>query len=192
LIEGSTHFDENNAVFKTLRKITKRLSETEIPYAVVGGMAMFRHGYRRFTEDIDILVTKDGLARIHGELVGLGYRPAHAGSKHFRDAETGVRIEFLTTGDYPGDGKPKPVNFPDPAEVGIEIEGMPIVSLEKLIELKLASGMSNASRLKDLADVVEMIKARSLPRDFGERLDASVRGKFDELWDAANSDGSED
>ena len=51
------HFDKENAVHKTLRKITTRLGDLGIPYALVGGMAMFFHGYRRFTEDVDLLVT---------------------------------------------------------------------------------------------------------------------------------------
>ena len=55
------HFEKESAVFKTMQAITKRLDELGIPYAVVGGMAMFMHGYRRFTEDVDILVTKESL-----------------------------------------------------------------------------------------------------------------------------------
>src|SRR5271165_6968712 len=105
LREGSMHFENESAVHKTLRKITRRLDELDIPYVLVGGMAMFFHGYRRFTEDVDILVTREGLAKIHQQLEGLGYVPPFEGSKHLRDAESGVRIEFLVTGDYPGDGK---------------------------------------------------------------------------------------
>src|SRR5215469_3291427 len=114
LEEGSMHFEEGSAVHKTLRKITRRLDELGIPYAVVGGMAMFFHGYRRFTEDVDILVTKEGLREIHAKLEGLDYTPPFPGSKQLRDAESGVRIEFLVSGEYPGDGKPKPLSFPEP------------------------------------------------------------------------------
>jgi hypothetical protein len=59
LREGSMHFEEKNAVHKTLQRITRRLNELQIPYAVVGGMAMFAHGFRRFTEDVDLLVTRE-------------------------------------------------------------------------------------------------------------------------------------
>lgn len=76
--EGSRYFEEKSAVHETLRHICQRLNELEIPYAVVGGMALFKHGYRRFTEDIDILVTRESLKRIHKELDGLGYRPPFA------------------------------------------------------------------------------------------------------------------
>ena len=57
LREGGMHFEKDSAVHKALRKITRRLEELGIPYAIVGGMAMFFHGYRRFTEDVDLLGT---------------------------------------------------------------------------------------------------------------------------------------
>ena len=105
LIEGSRHFEEKSAVFVALHKIARRLNDMGIPYAVVGGMAIFKHGLRRFTEDVDILVSKGDLRKIHDQLEGLGYLPPHRRSKHLRDTELGVRIEFLTSGEYPGDGK---------------------------------------------------------------------------------------
>ena len=58
------------------------------------------------------------------------------------------------------------------------------------MELKLASGMTNSGRLKDLADVLELIKAIGLAIDFAHKLDPFVREKFNELWQAAKSDGS--
>src|SRR5437763_6856256 len=147
------HFEKESAVHKALFKITKRLSDLGIPYAVVGGMALFFHGYRRFTEDVDLLVTREGLRKVHESLEGRGYLPPFTGSKHLRDTDTGVRVEFLTTGDYPGDGKPKPVAFPDPAGVNVEMEGIRILQLLPLLELKLASGMTNPRRGHDLVDV---------------------------------------
>jgi hypothetical protein len=180
LREGSMHFERESAVFGTMERISRRLAELGIPHAVAGGMAMFQHGYRRFTEDVDILVTRDGLRVIHEKLEGLGYLPVFAGSKNLRDTETGVRIEFLVAGDYPGDGKPKPVAFPDPAAVGVEIGGVRCLSVPALVELKLASGTA-AWRLKDLADVQEMIRVLGLSADFAEQLDPSVRDKFREL-----------
>src|SRR6478752_8744734 len=85
LREGSMHFEEESAVQKTVRRIAKRLDDLGTPYAVVGGMALFFHGYRRFTEDVDILVTPEGLAEIHRRMEGLGYLPLFAGSKNLRD-----------------------------------------------------------------------------------------------------------
>src|SRR6266436_1084102 len=185
--EGLKFFAGKGMVNNTLRRIAKDLEEKEIDYTVIGAVALNQHGYRRFTEDIDLLLTKEGLTRFHEELVGLGYRPAFEGSrKQFRAAEGNVRVEIVTTGEYPGDGLPKPIRFPDPADVAIEIDGIKTITLEKLVELKLASGMSAPHRLKDLADVQELIKVKRLGADFAERLDASVRDKYIELHRAVS------
>ncbi len=181
LREGSMHFENRSAVQQTLQRIAARLDELQIPYAIVGGMALFAHGFRRFTEDIDILVTAGSLAKIHEKLDGLGYVPPFRGSKNLRDTEFGVRIEFLLAGEYPGDGKPKPVVFPVPNDVAIDIHGIQYIQLPRLIDLKLASGISSPGRLRDLADVQELIRVLSLPEDFSQRLDSSVREKFGEL-----------
>ena len=188
LSEGSRHFEEDSAVFKALHGIASRLKALGIPYAVVGGMALFRHGLRRFTEDVDILVSKSDLAVIHEKLDGLGYLPPFPNSKHLRDTQLGVKIEFLTTGDYPGDGKPKPVAFPDPQKVSFEADGISYLNLPTLVELKLASGMTNAGRLKDLADVLELIKVLRLPIEFGDQLDPYVQDRFRQLWNDAGQD----
>jgi hypothetical protein len=180
--EGDRHFQHESQVFKTMRKIARRLDDLGIPYAVADGMSLDAHGFRRLTVDVDILVTREALKAIHEQLEGLGYVPPFTGSKNLRDTDSGVRIEFLVAGEFPGDGKPKPVAFPDPAEVGVVIEGLRFLSLPSLVELKLASGMTNLGRLKDLADVIELIKARDLPAEFAEELNPYVREKYLELW----------
>ncbi|MCC6446714.1 MAG: hypothetical protein IT210_25095 [Armatimonadetes bacterium] len=167
---------------KTLRRLVRDLERLSIDYNVIGAVAINQHGYRRFTEDIDLLLSEEGLEKFRSELVGRGYRPAFAGAaKQFRSAADKVPIEIITTGEYPGDGKPKPVRFHDPKEHYVVIEGVKTVSLEKLIELKLASGISAPDRLKDLADVQELIRLKSLNESFTENLDASVRDTFLEL-----------
>src|SRR5438128_1099837 len=90
LREGSMHFEKGSAVHKTLEKIAHRLDELHVPYAVAGGMALFVHGYRRFTEDVAILVTREGLQEIHHALKGLGYVAPFSGSRNLRDADSGV------------------------------------------------------------------------------------------------------
>jgi len=191
LREGSKHFERESAVYKSLEKIVRRLEDLGVPFAVVGGMALFSHGYRRFTDHVDILVRPEGLKKLHEELEGRGYLPRFAGSKQLRDAEHGVRIEFLTAGDYPGDGKPKPVAFPDPAAVAEVVDGIPCSTLPKLVEIKLASGMTNPGRLRDLADVQQLIQVLQLPEGFAEQLHPFVRAKFQELWSALRDNPQE-
>jgi hypothetical protein len=120
---------------------------------------------------------------IHAKLEGLGYIPPFSGSKNLRDAEHGVRIEFLIAGEFPGDGKPKPVAFPEPNDACVAIDGIRFLSLSKLVELKLASGMTGGvHRMKDFADVVALIEARRLSAEFATELNPYVRDKYLELW----------
>ncbi len=185
--EGGAQFAGGGTVFETLRRLASKLEDIGVPYTVAGGMALNFHGFVRFTDDLDLVVTRDGLTTIQSKLSGLGYLPVFAGSKNLRDTKTGVRIEFLISGEFPGDGKPKPVAFPDPVDTSIEIDGISILQLPRLIELKLASGMSLEHRMRDLADVIDLVSALKLTTDIADQLDPSVREKYLELWKAAQS-----
>jgi hypothetical protein len=180
--EARKIFRGESMVDESLTRITQRLDELGISYVVVGGMAVFHHGLRRFTEDLDLLVRGEDLPRIHSELEGRGYLPLFTGSKNLRDTQSGVKIEFLVAGEYPGDGKPKPVAFPDPDESAQIVDGIRCISLQRLIELKLASWMTNSERPQDLADAQRLMRTLQLPRSFSDGLNPYVRGKFLEIW----------
>ncbi len=192
--EVSRYFMRQGKLNIALANITRDLKEHGIDYMVIGALALFEHGYVRLTEDIDLVLTPQGLAAFHNELIGLGYLPAFPGArKRLRSTAEGITVEIMLTGEYPGDGKPKPVAIPEPSGASTEINGIKVVTLEKLIELKLASGISAPHRLKDLADVQELIKIRDLPENFAERLDPYVREKFLELESAVrNASTTED
>jgi len=183
--EGLRFFMGEGILNETLRRVTKDLENHQIDYSVIGAVALNQHGYRRFTEDIDLLLTKEGLEKFKKELVGKGYRPAFEGAaKKFRTTAENVTVEIITSGEFPGDGKPKPVLFGDPSENQTEIDGVKTLTLEKLIELKLASGMTAPHRLKDLADVQELVKVKNLAADYASVLNPFVREKFLELQKA--------
>jgi len=186
LLEGSMHFEERSAVHNTLRSLAKELTELKLDYAIAGGMAMFLHGYRRFTEGVDVLVTRETLTKIHEALEGRGYVKPFAASKNLRDSRTGVKIDFLISGQFPGDGKPGPIAFPVPSHASKESDGIRFIDLVPLIELKLASGRA-AHRGKDLDDVQALIQALSLPRDLADRLHPSVRDAYFLKWDHART-----
>ncbi len=191
--EGLRYFMGQGDLNKTVAELGADLNRHGIDYMVIGAVALTAHGYPRFTADVDIVLTREGLETFHRELVGLGYRPAFEGAKKkLRSTRNAVAIEVITAGEYPGDGKPKPVVFPDPLTASIEISGVKVVTLEKLVELKLASGMTAPHRLKDLADIQELIKFRGLSRELAAELNPYVREKYLELWDAVQHGSTND
>jgi hypothetical protein len=190
--EGLRYFMGQGSLNNALAQLCADLERCGIDYMVIGAVALMAHGYPRFTEDIDLVLTREGLEAFHRELVGLGYAPAFQGArKRLRATDGGVPVEIIVAGEYPGDGRPKPVSFPEPASASVEIDGVQVVTLEKLVELKLASGMTAPDRLKDLADVQELIKARGLDASFAEKLDPYVRGQYLKLWQAVERAGTD-
>lgn len=185
--EGLNFFEGKGMLNETLKRLADDLEKHGIDYLVIGAIALNQHGYQRFTADIDLLLSSEGLEKFQAELIGLGYRPAFEGArKKFRATDRNVPIEIITTGEYPGDGKPKPISFPDPKDNAVMINGIRTVTLEMLVNLKLASGMTDPGRLKDLADVQELIKVKKLEAAFADDLHPFVRAKFLELHRGAS------
>jgi len=182
-MEADQQTERDGYVWGTLRRLTDALDRLRIPYAVLGGIALQHFGLQRSTQDVDVLIgSMDELDRIHQRLIGRGFVRKSPESRHLRDEVTRVRIEFSVAGEYPGDGKPKPVVFPAPQAVAERsAEGINFVSLKTLIELKLASAKSAAHRIRDRADVLELIHLLSLPAEFAEQLAPYVREEFREL-----------
>jgi len=172
-------------VQRALEKLARALDAQGIPYAIIGAMALNEFGYQRVTVDVDVLLTADGLAAFKSQNLGRGYVEKFSGSRGLRDVEHGVDIDIVLAGSYPGDGQPKPVAFPDPATVAERGARIALLPLPRLVELKLASGMTAPHRLKDLADVLELIRAIDLPAEFVAELHPYVREKYSELWRAA-------
>ncbi len=174
-------------VQRALHAIAQLLNDDGIPYAIIGAMALNEYGYRRTTVDLNILLTRKGLDEFKARHLGLGYVEKFPGSRGLRDTQNGVTIDIVLAGDYPGDGRPKPVAFPDPAVAAVRGEHLALLPLHRLVELKLAAGMTAPHRLKDLADVLELVRALGLSADFAEQLDPFVREKYHDLWQAAQT-----
>jgi hypothetical protein len=157
----------------SLRRLIRRLERADIPHAVMGGLAVYAHGYHRFTDDVDVLLTAEGLAEFRRRFVPRNYLPVARRSRRFIDKQNQVIIDFLVTGQYPGSGQPGPIAFPDPQSVREERKSVFFVNLATLVELKLA-----AKRYQDFGDVVNLIRENALDESFLPHLHASVRRDF--------------
>ncbi len=155
------------------------LSQAGIPHAVVGGVAVCLHGYRRDTISVDYLIRADDLPRALIRFEDAGWARLAATKLAAPHADV---VQFLLAGAPVGCDAI--VGLPDPKvpENLIEIENLPVLTLSRLIETKLASGQGNLRRThRDFADVVELIAARSLNSSFARHLHKSLRTTFREL-----------
>lgn len=179
-------------VHLALQRVGAKLAELGVPYAICGGMAVNAHGHQRATNDIDLLLTADGLARFKAGALGLGWLEKFAGSRGVKDVQAKVPIDVLLTGGLPGDGTPHGVVFPDPAAPGVAIErdGLRFLSLAKLVELKLASGLSAPDRPRDFDDVIQLVRKNGVAVGLAGALHPYVQPKFRELWDLAQRPNS--
>jgi hypothetical protein len=85
--EGLEFFRGKGILNDAFKKLAADLEKNGIDYAVIGAIALNQHGFQRFTVDIDLLLTPEGLDAFHEKLVRRGYRPAFAGArKKFRTA----------------------------------------------------------------------------------------------------------
>ena len=84
-------------------------------------------------------------------------------------------------GDRAGDDAEVYLPNPTDADSVVELEGLPVLALVRLIETKISCGQGDLRRMhKDFADVVELIALHDLRRADARRLHKSVRKTFRE------------
>lgn len=183
LKEIDLFFEKRDKVHQTMRRLAKRFQKAGIPYAIVGAMAVNAHGARRTTDDVDFLLTEEGLNRFREGFVGSTYDQVPGRARRFVDRQNGVTVDILVTGRYPGRGGPGPISFPDPDEASELIEQMKVLTLPQLVQLKLA-----ARRHYDFGDVVLLIRVLNLDESFAEQIHSSVRRDYIECLEEKRRD----
>ena len=166
-------FKKEDRVHRTMRLVADRLDAAGIPYAIVGGMAVNAHRHERTTGDVDFLITAEGFFSFQRRYVEKEFQRVPGRPRRFLDTQTGVSFDLLITGMFPGSGNPGPVSFPDPAEVSETIDGLQIVNLIGLVQLKLA-----ARRFQDFADVLNLIRSNDLDESFQSNLHPSLHSDY--------------
>ena len=164
-----------------IKTITRDFEEAGVTYCVIGGLSMSPHNYSRYTEDVDIIVSKDTFKLIQKNLVGkAGYvnRPGSSKNISYKlDNGKKIPIDILVEGD-----KESNFTIPGPKDIRTKINGIWYASLPKLIELKLES-----SRPRDLQDVINLIINNELTKDYTVNLEKQYKDKFLKLWMASRS-----
>lgn len=175
--------------------ISDALTSQGILHAIAGGIACHAFGHRRAADDVEVLVNaEDAQCAVFALLSDSAcYPPRFSGSRRrWRDTRNKVDIEVLVSGDFPGDGHPKPVVFPVIPPLGPSqthdlytrvFGGLRILGLTTLVELTLASAMTAPHYT---ADAQALIAANALPRELVVELHGSVWPEFLRLWGLAD------
>jgi len=164
-VSGSTKLET------AMRKAVKILADNGIPHLIADGMAITERGYPRTTKDVDIIVPDIYIA--HDTLIKAGFKQSKKKRTDVVDPKSEVLINLLAGGEKVLDqGLP----LPQPTVVSDKPQ---IASLDNLIHMKLSAGRS-----QDFADVVALIKANSLPKDY--RVHRMVKVDYLEAWDTAS------
>jgi len=170
----------NETLWEVAQQCHAALRDAGVPHAIAGGVAVCLHGYQRNTVDLDVIVRREDTDLVRSTLEAAGMRWS-ATNAEFR-SPAGIAVQFLIAGDRAGTDSP--VRFPDPGEKRpvVEQEGLPVLTLARLIEVKIACGEGNLRRsYRDFADVVELIAAHKLNSSFARFLHRSVRKTYREL-----------
>lgn len=174
--------DEHRLV-QVARKVAQVLAHWDIPHLIVGGLAVQEHGYPRFTIDVDVVVPDvlEAVEFLTADVAG-PFRRVPGVADRLVEVSSEAKIDLRPGGQVLRMGCQVP--FPEPTEVSAEPR---IVSLPDLVSLKLDScRVSPLLRAEDKADVVELILARNLPRDFF--VAAVVTDSYEEVWDGLRAE----
>ncbi len=171
---------ENETLWELAGRVHRVLARQGIAHAIVGGVAVCLHGYRRNTVDLDLLIRREDSARLRSALRAEQIQWL-AAKKEFRST-SGVAVQLVIAGESEGPGQEATFPSPSDAKHVIAIEGLPVLSLPQLIQAKLACGLGDMRRThKDFADVVELIAIHRLDGSFARLLHKSVRKEFRQL-----------
>jgi hypothetical protein len=141
---------------ETVKRVLDTLERNQIPYALIGGLAVSHHAVPRLTQDVDLIVRVEDMGRVRTLFPGCYQRGTPVVEIYDID---GTRVDLL----------PAKLRYQravvDNAGTGA-IEGTParIASVRDLILLKLLAAPNRAeldARRADEADITSLLRVNS-------------------------------
>ena len=167
-------------VLETAQAVSAQFTRKGVPHVIVGGLAVTAYGYRRYTEDVDVLVPsfRDDIVK-HG-LRGEARLLSMTGLVGRSFTKNGVEVDILR----PASLESKALDAAASAPIVDPDTNLPIVSIEALIFLKLLAG-----RAEDEGDIVRLVKLEVVPPNVRAFLPEGRRAEFDRLRKRAKAEG---
>ena len=171
-------------VHQTLKVLVAELERTRTPYAITGATALNAHGYRRATDDVDVLLTAGTKESFISSIDPALFIPGGKRHRYVRDGVTGVRVDLYEPPLRIMVKGPEQFRTFNPPHASVVIDGIRYLDLSSLMATKLIHGIHGPAVMKHMSDVVASIKYLNLPLDFAGTLPEDVRPKFIDFWNA--------
>jgi hypothetical protein len=157
-LNGDLRDPDKSEMMEVVRRFHALSRTHDLPYCVVGGMAVIRNGLLRTTGDIDILTLKKDWRKV----LPLNGDISSEGLDNCVDRKTGITIDIL----FADEDWEMVIEMPDPRKVGEydEKKGAYFIGLHDLVQLKMAVYLSKlkehgpATAARDLGDVQGLMK----------------------------------
>lgn len=150
------------ATFDDLKTLVAALNDNNVDYLLIGGYALFAHGYHRATTDIDLLVpaNRDAGNRVRNALLLLPDQAAREIEPSWFDEGENIRVADAFVVDILLNACGETYESLLPHAETIDFEGIPVrtVSLEGLLLTK------QTTREKDIADRAVLERALAAMR----------------------------
>lgn len=151
------------ATLADLKALIQSLNQQQVDYLLIGGYALFVHGYHRATTDIDVLVpaTEESGAKVKAALMVLPDQAAKDLEPAWFTEDDNIRVADAFLVDVMLNACGETYDTLKQYAVTVDLEGIPVrtVSLEGLLRTK------QTMRDKDVADRHVLERALSLLRD---------------------------
>jgi len=138
------------ATLEDLKGLIRALNDAKAEYLLIGGYALYAHGYQRATTDIDVLVPRDRMAgeRVRDALLVLPDQAAREIDPAWFEEGDNIRVADAFVVDLMLTAGGETYATLAPYAVTIDLEGVPVrtVNLEGLLKTK------QSGRDKDAAD----------------------------------------
>jgi hypothetical protein len=168
--------EERQSIIDLLDKILKQI---KVAADLIGGVALQYYGYKRYTEDIDLLIDRSNYDVLANAIINTG---GFSLGKNNRFELNNYQIQICYDGLKVGD-----TIFPKPSSSS---HGLNVISLKILLKMKMEAGMNRA---KDRADFIELIKRGKISKEYIETELFPILSKMQQrtalvLWNKASKE----
>lgn len=151
------------ATLEDLKSLIRSLNEQGVEYLLIGGYALFAHGYHRATTDIDVLVpaTKVAGERVKAALMVLPDQAAKEIDPVWFEEGENIRVADAFVVDIMLNACGETYESLKQYAETVDLDGMPIhtVNLEGLLRTK------QTARDKDISDRIILERALNIVRE---------------------------